>query len=197
MTDMNEVILKTDRRGRLRYTPEQKQALVEAYETSGLSCPRFAALHGVNYQTLVSWLKKRRQTEPDHPALRSLVPAELDGAPPRSDMSLPMEILLHAWADFWQELGKECDTHPSMPRTGANSSARQSDLDLTCRSGRRVGDGRGPAKQRQPQVFRSNGTDWPGFKPVCPTGTEWRFFRRISDKVLCRCLSFWATRKIH
>jgi hypothetical protein len=28
MTDMNEVILKADRRGRLRYTPEQKQALI-------------------------------------------------------------------------------------------------------------------------------------------------------------------------
>lgn len=32
MTDMNELIMKTDRRGRLRYTAEQKQALVEAYE---------------------------------------------------------------------------------------------------------------------------------------------------------------------
>jgi transposase-like protein len=94
MTDMNEVILKSDRRGRLRYTPEQKQVLVEAYETSGLSCPRFAALHGVNYQTLVSWLKKRRQADPHHPALRSLVPAELSEAPPRSGMSLPMEVLL-------------------------------------------------------------------------------------------------------
>lgn len=94
MTDMNEVILKADRRGRLRYTPEQKQALVDAYKTSGLSCPRFAALHGVNYQTLVSWLKKRRQADPDHLALRSLVPAELDGATPRSVTTLPMEILL-------------------------------------------------------------------------------------------------------
>jgi transposase-like protein len=84
MTDMNEVILKTDRRGRLRYTAEQKQALVEAYEASGLSCPRFAALHGVNYQTLVSWLKKRRQVDSDHPVLRSLVPTELVGSPPVS-----------------------------------------------------------------------------------------------------------------
>ena len=42
MTDMNEVILKADRRGRLRYTAEQKQVLVEAYEASGLSGPRFA-----------------------------------------------------------------------------------------------------------------------------------------------------------
>jgi len=94
MTDMNEVILKADRRGRLRYTPEQKQALIEAYETSGLSCPRFAAMHGVNYQTLVSWLKKRRQADPDHPALRSLVPAELDSVSPRSATARPMEILL-------------------------------------------------------------------------------------------------------
>ena len=94
MTDMNEVIMKADRRGRLRYTPEQKQALVESYEVSGLSCPRFAALHGVNYQTLVSWLKKRRQGDSDHPVLRSLVPAELDGPPPRNASVTPMEILL-------------------------------------------------------------------------------------------------------
>jgi transposase-like protein len=93
MTEMNEVILKADRRGRLRYTPEQKQALIAAYETSGLSCPRFAALHGVNYQTLVSWLKKRRGEDADHPALRSLIPAELDG-PPRAVTVPPMEILL-------------------------------------------------------------------------------------------------------
>lgn len=94
MTEMNEVILKADRRGRLRYTAEQKQTLVEAYEASGLSCPRFAALHGINYQTLVSWLKKRRQGPSDHPVLRSVVPAELEGPPPRSAACTPMEILL-------------------------------------------------------------------------------------------------------
>jgi len=94
MTDMNEVIMKADRRGRLRYTPEQKQALIEAYESSGMSGPRFAALHGVNYQTLVSWLKKGRQDNPEHPALRSLVPAELDGSPPRGAATPAMEILL-------------------------------------------------------------------------------------------------------
>ena len=94
MTDMNAVILKADRRGRLRYTPEQKQALIDAYEASGLSGPRFAALHGVNYQTLVSWLKKRRQGDPDHPALRSLVPAELASPPPRGATVMSMEILL-------------------------------------------------------------------------------------------------------
>jgi hypothetical protein len=40
--------LKAARRGRLRHTAEQKQALYEACEASGLSFPRFAALHGGN-----------------------------------------------------------------------------------------------------------------------------------------------------
>ncbi|MCU0779436.1 MAG: hypothetical protein MUF86_17475, partial [Akkermansiaceae bacterium] len=53
MTDMNEAILKAGRRGCLRCTPEQKQAPVEACEASALSCPRFAAPHGGNYQTFV------------------------------------------------------------------------------------------------------------------------------------------------
>jgi hypothetical protein len=48
MTDMDELILKSDRRGRLRHTPEQKRARVEACEASGLSFPRIAALHGGN-----------------------------------------------------------------------------------------------------------------------------------------------------
>lgn len=94
MTDMNEVILKADRRGRLRYTKEQKQALVEAYESSGLSGPRFASLHGVNYQTLVSWLKKHRHDDGSHPALSSLVPAELEAPTQRVGGALPLEILL-------------------------------------------------------------------------------------------------------
>ena len=81
---MNESIMKTDRRGRLRYTPEQKKAMVDAYLASGLSAPRFASLHGVPYQTLVSWIRKGKPAgpagtpRPRHPALLSLVPAEID-----------------------------------------------------------------------------------------------------------------------
>ena len=84
MTAMNESIMKIDRRGRLRYTPEQKKTMVDAYLASGLSAPRFASLHGVNYQTLFSWIKKGKSTESGdssqslHPALLSLVPAEID-----------------------------------------------------------------------------------------------------------------------
>jgi hypothetical protein len=83
MTDMNEVIFKADRRGRLRFTPEQKQALVEAYEGRGLCCLRFAALQAVNSQNLVSWLKKRRQGDSDHLVLRSLEPSVFFSPGPR------------------------------------------------------------------------------------------------------------------
>ena len=62
MTATNHSILKSDLRGRLRYSKDQKSALVETYQTSGLSGPRFAALHGVNYQILASWLQKHKQT---------------------------------------------------------------------------------------------------------------------------------------
>jgi hypothetical protein len=51
MNATDETMVKADRRRRLRYTTEQKTALVEAYQSSGLSGPRFAELHGDNYQT--------------------------------------------------------------------------------------------------------------------------------------------------
>lgn len=96
---MNESIMKTDRRGRLRYTPEQKNTMVDAYLASGLSAPRFASLHGVNYQTLVSWIKKAKSqgsadtSRPFHPALLSLIPAEIDHAS-ATEAGRAMEVLL-------------------------------------------------------------------------------------------------------
>lgn len=91
--------MKSDRRGRLRYTPEQKNTMIDAYLASGLSAPRFASLHGVNYQTLVSWIKKAKSQgsadapRPIHPALLSLIPAEIDHAP-AVDAGRAMEVLL-------------------------------------------------------------------------------------------------------
>ena len=93
---MNESIMKTDRRGRLRYTPEQKKTMVDAYLASGLSAPRFASLHGVNYQTLVSWIKKGKTPgvpQPPLPALFSLIAAEIDQSP-ASGAGCAMEVLL-------------------------------------------------------------------------------------------------------
>lgn len=81
---MNESILKTDRQGRLRYTPEQKKTMVDAYRASGLSAPRFASHHGLNYQTMVTWIRKDKQsstspTPNDSPSgFLSLVPALIE-----------------------------------------------------------------------------------------------------------------------
>ena len=61
MNATHDSLVKFDRRGRLRYAPDQKAALVEAYAASGLSGPKFAALHGVNYQTFAAWLQKRKR----------------------------------------------------------------------------------------------------------------------------------------
>jgi transposase-like protein len=97
---MNESIFKADRQGRLRYTPEQKKTMVDAYRASGLSAPRFAAHHGVNYQTLVTWIRKDKQsstsTTPNSSpsGFLSLVPAliEVSGNAPADaamEISLP------------------------------------------------------------------------------------------------------------
>jgi len=53
-------ILKTDKRGRVRSTPERRRELLEQFDKSGLSGPKFAAVTGLKYQTLASWLQRRR-----------------------------------------------------------------------------------------------------------------------------------------
>lgn len=99
MTATNDSIIKSDRRGRLRYTPDQREALVEACQASGLSTPHFAAMHGVKYQTLAAWIHRSTRTaKPPHPRLPQpaplmLVPVEREG-PISSGASSPMEINL-------------------------------------------------------------------------------------------------------
>lgn len=83
---MNDGIIKSDVRGRLRYSKEQKSTLLQAFETSGLSGPRFAALHGVKYQTLANWIQQRKRAAgagpsgSPCPAFLSLVPAQLEAS---------------------------------------------------------------------------------------------------------------------
>lgn len=54
-------ILKTDKRGRVRSTPERRREMLEQYDKSGLSGPKFARVTGLKYQTLASWLQRRRR----------------------------------------------------------------------------------------------------------------------------------------
>jgi hypothetical protein len=55
------VILKTDRQGRVRTPLAQREALLDAFECSGLSGIKFAALHGVKYPSFANWVQQRKR----------------------------------------------------------------------------------------------------------------------------------------
>ena len=93
MTATHDTIMKADRRGRLRFSQEQRTALLKAYQASGLSGPRFAALHGVKYPTLANWIQKSKQPGEPKPKMLSFIAAEvLPG--PESGHSDALEVIL-------------------------------------------------------------------------------------------------------
>jgi hypothetical protein len=59
--DSESEILRTDLRGRIQYTKERREGLLNEYDRSGLSGPKFAAVSGIKYQTLAGWLIRRRR----------------------------------------------------------------------------------------------------------------------------------------
>ena len=76
MTDMLKTkgaVLKIDEVGRVRTPAERRESLLDEFERSGLSGPKFAALAGIKYQTFAAWAAKRRRqrlsvTAPAKPA---------------------------------------------------------------------------------------------------------------------------------
>lgn len=60
----DSTIIRTGSDGRLRYSPAQKQSLLQAFDRSGISAMAFARQHGVQYQTFIVWLRKRRKQGP-------------------------------------------------------------------------------------------------------------------------------------
>ena len=54
------LIVKADRTGRTRYTPEYKAEVLAAFEKSGMSGQAFAAHCGIKYPTFASWRAKAR-----------------------------------------------------------------------------------------------------------------------------------------
>ena len=53
--------IKTDEAGRLRLSDEHKAALLDTFESSGLSGIQFAKQHGLRYPTFISWVRKRKE----------------------------------------------------------------------------------------------------------------------------------------
>lgn len=56
----NHSILKADALSRVRTPLAKREQILAEFECSGLSGARFARLHGINYQTLMAWTRKRR-----------------------------------------------------------------------------------------------------------------------------------------
>lgn len=54
-------VLKRDVLGRVKTTAQQREALLDEFERSGLSGAQFAQVAGVNYQTFASWVQRRRR----------------------------------------------------------------------------------------------------------------------------------------
>jgi len=64
MTQMGEEVIKTDVMGRMRTSAARRESLLGEFDKSGLSAKKFAELSGIKYQTLATWLQKRRRQGP-------------------------------------------------------------------------------------------------------------------------------------
>ncbi len=60
MHSSSEALIKTDETGRVRTPAVRRESLLEEFDRSGLSGPKFAALAGIKYQTFATWVRKRR-----------------------------------------------------------------------------------------------------------------------------------------
>lgn len=64
-------ILKRDALGRVTITREQREALLDEFERSGLKGQPFARMVGVTYATFADWIQKRRHARGDYAATAS------------------------------------------------------------------------------------------------------------------------------
>ena len=61
------LILKTDVLGRVRMPADRREAILDAFEQSGISGQAFAAQIGVKYPTFATWIQKRRRKRGEYP----------------------------------------------------------------------------------------------------------------------------------
>ena len=69
-TSADETILKTDVLGRVKTPAARREQLLDEFEKSGLAGQKFAAVVGINYQTLATWIQKRRRARGAYPAVK-------------------------------------------------------------------------------------------------------------------------------
>jgi transposase len=66
LTDLTLVaneIIKTDNRGRVRVSPERRNALLDEFERSGMTARAFAKFIGVHPTTFAGWHRRRRKAK--------------------------------------------------------------------------------------------------------------------------------------
>jgi len=75
MDDSKPAILKRDATGRVSYNREQREALLDEFERSGLKGVAFVRTVGINYQTFANWIQARRHARGDY-LLRRTTPGD-------------------------------------------------------------------------------------------------------------------------
>ena len=60
-------LIKTDRLGRIRISPEHRQMLLDKFEESTISGLAFAKMHGIKYPTFANWCQKRKRETNSYP----------------------------------------------------------------------------------------------------------------------------------
>ncbi len=69
--DERPEILKTDALGRVQTTREHREVILDEFDRSGLSGPKFAEAHGINYQTFATWRQNRKRAGSEDPVIDS------------------------------------------------------------------------------------------------------------------------------
>jgi hypothetical protein len=81
MDASKSTILKRDATGRVSYSPEQREALLDEFERSGLKGAALVRTVGISYPTFASWIQQRRRARGDYRLQRSMVAARTPRAP--------------------------------------------------------------------------------------------------------------------
>ena len=81
MDDSKSTILKRDATGRVSYSLEQREALLDEFERSGLKGAAFVRTVGISYPTFASWIQQRRHARGDYRLQPTMIAARTPRAP--------------------------------------------------------------------------------------------------------------------
>jgi transposase-like protein len=70
--ESSSTVLKRDALGRVTVSRDQREALVDEFERSGLKGAQFARLAGINYGTFAYWMQQRRHQRGDYAGMKPM-----------------------------------------------------------------------------------------------------------------------------